>query len=112
MSDSYGSYPQYPAAYGQPYAMVPREHPQGTLVLVLGILGFFVAGICAPFAWYLGNKALRESRATGVTFSNQQSIVVGRILGIIMTILLLLGLLVGIAAVVLFVVAAGSTAGS
>ena len=111
MTDSYGSYSQSPEPYGQPYQMVPREHPQGTLVLVLGILGFFVVGICAPFAWYLGSKALREGRAAGVTFSNQQSIVVGRILGIVMTILLLLAVLLGIAAVIFFVVAAGTASG-
>ena len=47
MSDPYGSYPQSPAPYGQPYGMVPREHPQGTLVLVLGILGIIMTILLA-----------------------------------------------------------------
>jgi cytochrome c biogenesis factor len=91
MTEPYGQYPaQQP--YGQPYPLVPREHPQGTAVLVLGILGVFVAGICAPFAWYMGSKALKEIRATGVHYSNEQSIVVGRVLGMIMTILAIVGI--------------------
>jgi uncharacterized membrane protein YjgN (DUF898 family) len=106
MSESYQQY--QPAPYGQPNAMVSREHPQGTLVLVLGILGVFVAGICAPFAWYFGGKALKEGRAAGVTYSNQQQLVVGRILGIIMTVIAILGILFGLAALVVLVVARAS----
>lgn len=109
MSEPYGQYPQTPQPYGQPYPMVPREHPQGTTILVLGILGFFVAGVCAPFAWYLGNKALKESRATGVVYANQQSIVVGRILGIVMTILMILAVVIFIAFLVVLVVATGAS---
>lgn len=45
--------------YPQPYGALP-EHPQGTVILVLGIVGFF-ATICAPIAWYLGSKAQRRS---------------------------------------------------
>jgi uncharacterized membrane protein YjgN (DUF898 family) len=107
MSESYQQY--QPAPYGQPNSMVPREHPQGTLVLVLGILGVFVAGICAPFAWYLGGKALKEGRAAGITYSNQQQLVVGRVLGIIMTLLAILAVVFGLLALVLFVVAAGTS---
>jgi protein-S-isoprenylcysteine O-methyltransferase Ste14 len=88
----YGPYPQTPAPYGQPYPLAPREHPQGTLILVLGILGFVVAGICAPFAWYLGSKALREIRTSGLVYSNVQHIIVGRVLGMVMTILAIVAL--------------------
>ncbi len=105
MSEPYGSYPQTPQAYGQPYPMAPQEHPQGTTVLVLGILSLFV-GLCAPFAWYLGSKALSESRATGVVFANQQSIVVGRILGMVMTILSLIAIVLGIVFLVVLIAAA------
>lgn len=106
MSEPYGSYPQVPQAYGQPYPMIPQEeHPQGTTVLVLGILGFFVAGVCAPFAWYLGSKALREGQARGIVYANQQSIVVGRILGMVMTILAIVGIVIAIALVFVFLVA-------
>ena len=109
MSEPYGQYPQanYPRAYGQPYPPVPQEHPQGTTILVLGILGVFVAGVCAPFAWYLGSKALNESRATGTLYSNQQSIVIGRVLGIVMTILMILAVLFGLVAIGLFIATAG-----
>jgi uncharacterized membrane protein YjgN (DUF898 family) len=107
MSENYSQY--QPAPYGHPNAMVAREHPQGTLVLVLGILGVFVAGICAPFAWYLGSKALKEARASGVTYSNQQQLVVGRVLGIIMTVIAILGILFGVVALVVLVAAAGAS---
>jgi hypothetical protein len=39
-----------PVPYGQPYGGVPAEHPQGTLILVFGIIGIF-SGIFAPIAW-------------------------------------------------------------
>src|SRR5918997_6921735 len=62
---------QYPPAqYGQqPYGMATNQHPQGTMILVLGIVGIFV-GICAPIAWYFGNKTLREITASGANYSN------------------------------------------
>ncbi|MCW2810659.1 MAG: hypothetical protein JWP61_1117 [Friedmanniella sp.] len=96
-----GPYPQqgYPqqdmtsAGYGgTPYAQGLPEHPQGTLILVLGILGFFTA-VTAVIAWVMGSRALREIRETGVHYSNEQSIVVGRILGIIVTLLTVLSIL-------------------
>ncbi len=97
-------YPVRP--YGQPYGLTAPEHPQGTLVLVLGILGVFVAGICAPFAWYIGSKALREGRAAGIDYANHQSIVIGRVLGMVMTILAL----VVIVFFLVFVIILGITA--
>lgn len=107
MTEPYGHYPQ---AYGQPYPPVPQEHPQGTTILVLGILGFFVVGLCAPFAWYLGSKALNDGRATGVLYSNQQSIVIGRVLGIIMTILMILVVVFGLVVAGLVIASAGIAA--
>jgi hypothetical protein len=91
MTDPYQQYPQTPQPYSQPYSLAPREHPQGNTVLILGIVGFFFT-ICAPFAWYLGSKALKEIRASGVTYANEQSVVIGRILGMIVTILGIIGL--------------------
>jgi hypothetical protein len=84
-----------PAPYGQGYAPVARDHPQGTTVLVLGIVGI-VFTICAPIAWYLGSKALKEIRASGIHYTNEQNIVIGRILGIVFTILAIIGLVIGI----------------
>lgn len=91
-----------PSPYGQPYGVAPREHPQGTTVLVLGILGFFV-GVTAPFAWVIGGKALKEIRASGQVYSNEQNINIGRILGIIVTLLYAVTIIavVGIAVVAL-----------
>lgn len=107
MSESYGQYPETPQVYGQPYPMTPPEHPQGTTVLVLGILGFFF-GLCAPFAWYMGSQALKEGRAAGVVFANQQSLVIGRILGMVVTILAIVGIVFAIFFMIVVLVAAGS----
>jgi hypothetical protein len=95
-----------PAPYGQPYPPVAPEHPQGTTVLVLGIVGIFFS-ICAPFAWYLGNKALEEIRASGVRYANEQNIVIGRILGIVFTILTIVALVLTVIFLIIAVVAAG-----
>ena len=82
--------------YGQPgygvsaqhYGTAP-EHPQGTLILVLGIAGFFIS-LLGPVAWVMGSRALKEIRASGVHPSNEQLIVIGRILGIIVTAIMIL----------------------
>src|SRR5829696_4784855 len=67
-------YGQPPAQYGQqPYGVGGGEHPQGTMILVLGIIGIFV-GVCAPIAWYFGNKTLREITASGANYSNVSQI--------------------------------------
>jgi hypothetical protein len=113
-SDPYGQ-PRdaggYPGAVAQPYegyAPPTGDHPQGTLILVLGIAGFLVAGVISPVAWILGSRAMKEIRATGSHPANEQLIVVGRILGIIGTVLLILGVLLGVLLLVLAaVVAAG-----
>ena len=75
-----------PAPYGQSYGVATQEHPQGTIVFVLGILGIFV-GVCAPIAWYLGNKALGEIRSSGTSYSNESQIRTGRMLGKVFTII-------------------------
>lgn len=69
-------------AFGQP----GREHPNGTTVLVLGILSLVVCGLLGPFAWSMGSKALREIEASpGVTWNNRGNITAGRICGIVGT---------------------------
>ena len=83
-----GQYPGggTPAPYGgQPYGAT-QEHPQGTMIFVLGIIGIFV-GVCAPIAWYLGNKTLREIAASGASYSNVSQIRTGRMLGKVFTII-------------------------
>jgi hypothetical protein len=64
----------------------PQEHPQGTVILVLGILGF-VTVICGVIAWVLGSKAQKEIAASGQHYSNEGNIRVGKILGIVTTVL-------------------------
>jgi hypothetical protein len=103
-------YAQQPQGFPQPqgyggaaqygYAM-PREHPQGTTILVLGICSLVICGLFGPFAWNMGNKAIKEMDAQpGVTFSNRGTVNGGRICGIIGTVLMGLG----IAALVLIMV--------
>jgi hypothetical protein len=85
---------QQPAPY-QPYQPALPEHPQGTTILVLGIVGLFFT-ICAPIAWYMGSKALKEIKASGVKYGNEQQIVIGRILGMVLTIVGLVALVFGL----------------
>ena len=80
----YGQPPSAP--YGQSYGAPSQEHPQGTMIFVLGIVGIFV-GVCAPIAWYLGNKTLREITASGASYSNVSQIRTGRMLGKVFTII-------------------------
>lgn len=70
-----------------------REHPQGTAILVLGILSLVVCGLLGPFAWSMGNKALREMDASAEVWSNRGNVTAGRICGIISTCLILAALL-------------------
>lgn len=102
-----GSYA--PAPYGQGYSAPAGDHPQGTTILVLGIVGIFFT-ICAPIAWYMGSRALKEIRASGTTYNNQQQIVIGRTLGIIFTILAIVGLVLGVFFAIIAVVAASQGA--
>jgi hypothetical protein len=72
-----------------PFGQPGREHPNGTTVLVLGILSLVVCGALGPFAWSMGTKALREIEANpGVPWSNRGNVTAGRICGIVGTVLL------------------------
>lgn len=52
-----------PPAYAAPLGAGGRpEHPDATLVLVLGALGLRT-GVTAPFAWYFGARARRDMAA-------------------------------------------------
>jgi hypothetical protein len=98
-----------PAPYGQGYSAPAGDHPQGTTIFVLGIVGIFFT-ICAPIAWYLGSRALKEIKASGMTYNNQQQIVIGRTLGIIFSILAIIGLVLAVFFVIIAVVAASQGA--
>jgi hypothetical protein len=110
-----------PAPYGQqsampygqqPYTMPPmQEHPQGTMILIFGILGIFIT-IFAPIAWYLGNKAKKDVQTSGIQYSNEQNISVGRMLGKVFTIIAIVSIvLVIIFWIVIAVVASGQSGG-
>jgi hypothetical protein len=61
-------------------------------VLVLGILSLAVCGVLGPFAWKMGNDALRQMDAEPATiWSNRGNVTAGRICGIIATAFLAIG---------------------
>lgn len=90
------SMPEYPGqSYESPgYAGVyPQDHPSGTTILVLGILGLL---LCAPVgiaAWVMGNNALKEMEASGAVYTNVGTIKAGKILGIVATAFMALGVI-------------------
>lgn len=80
----------YPSS---PYPAPAQDHPQTTTILILGICGLVLCQVLGPFAWSMGNKALREIDASGGQVGGRDMINVGRILGMVSTILLGLGVL-------------------
>ncbi len=84
-----------PPAHSGGFAGRPtREHPAGTTVLVLGILGLVVCGLLAPIAWVKGNTAKREMDAQpGVEWTNRGNVTAGRICGMIGTALIALAVI-------------------
>lgn len=100
-------YQQQPSPYGGGYQAM-QEHPQGTTILILGILGFVTSGICGAIAWYMGSKAQKEMAASGTRYSNESNINVGKILGMVTTILGLLGILLVIVYIIIMVVMVAS----
>ena len=98
---NYGQQPPPPYGY-QPYGgMMPAQHPQGTTILVLGILSLVVCGLLGPFAWSMGNKALREIDSDPTTtYGNRGQINAGRICGMIGTIILAVSVVVWVIVVI------------
>ena len=96
---------QYPPAQVNPYAAyaVGPEHPQGTVILVLGILGFFTF-VTGVIALVMGRKAMKEINASGQVYANRSQVQIGYILGIITTILGGLYVLFIIAYIIFFVI--------
>lgn len=66
-----------------------RDHPEGTTILVLGILSLVICGILGPIAWSKGNAALRDIDANPGMYTNRGSVSAGRICGIIASVLLI-----------------------
>jgi hypothetical protein len=91
--------PNYPPNYpppGQPN--YGGDHPQGTTILVLGILSLVVCSPLGIAAWVMGKKALAEATAMGA--SNASTIKVGYILGIIATCLMILGVVIAVVVII------------
>lgn len=107
---TYGQQTPYAAPGLQPYqaAMLP-DHPQATMVLVLGIIGIVMVWLCAPFAWYFGNKAKKEVDANPGMYKDGGMLTVGRILGIIGTVLLILYSIFFVLYIIFVVVLVAST---
>ncbi|GAA3681507.1 hypothetical protein GCM10022237_45550 [Nocardioides ginsengisoli] len=105
--------PQQPyPAYGQggwPPAPAP-DHPQATLVLVLGILGLVLCQVVSPFALVIGNRVRKEIAASQGRIGGAQMATIGWVLGIVGTCLLALGLVFLIGYVVILVAVIGANA--
>ncbi len=76
--------------------MSEQPPPQGTVVLILGLVGLLICALAAPVAWIMGNNYKRQCEELGVEPDGAGT--TGRILGIVGTVLLVLSLcLVGVA---------------
>lgn len=95
-SGGYGAPPPAPEyGYGSG-PMGPRDHPQGTIILILGILSLVCIQLLGPVAWIMGNRAIREIDANPGAYTNRGTVNAGRICGIIGTALLVVGVVVWI----------------
>lgn len=86
----------YGSPYGSPYG--GYEHPQGTTILVLGILGLVVCQLLGPVAWVMGNNAMAEIDRNPMAYTNRSTVQAGRICGIIATALTALFILFSVLA--------------
>jgi hypothetical protein len=69
---------------------LPPDHPKALTVLILGIASMAVFPPLGPFAWAMGNTALREIQSSGGTIGGESNVNAGRICGIIGTVFLVL----------------------
>lgn len=110
MSDQPPPSPYPPYGAPPPLPGYRPDHPQTTTILILGIVGVSVFQLCAPIAWYLGNKAKAEIEASNGALGGLGTVNLGRILGIVGTAILVLSLLIVVGAIVIIVIAAGTAA--
>ena len=72
-------YQSFDAPLGQ-----PQPYTRGTLILVLGILSFFICGIILGIvAFVLGNNAIKDIDRNPGAYSNRSVVNAGRICGAI-----------------------------
>lgn len=79
-------YQQHYSPYGYP---LPVEHPQASMVQIMGILGIFT-GITAFVAWYMGGEARKEIQA-GAPYPWDGKLKTGYMLGKVFSILYIVG---------------------
>lgn len=61
-----------------------KPHPRGTLILVLGVLSFFICGVVlGVVAFVMGNNALKEIDRNPSAYTNRGRVNAGRICGAI-----------------------------
>lgn len=93
----YGGPPPPPGGgYGAPPPMSGGgqiEHPKGTTILILGILGLVCCSPLGIVAFVMGNTALKEIDANPGMYSNRQIVFIGKILGIVAMVLLVLSVI-------------------
>jgi len=75
---------------------------------VLGICSLVLCQVLGPFAWVMGNKAVREIDASQGQLSGRDTANIGRILGIVSTVLLVVAILALVAIVVVAVLVESS----
>lgn len=80
----------------------------GTLILVMGILGLVLCGIFGIVAWVMGNSHLQAATQAGV--EPDQNAKIGRILGMVAVGLNILGALI-VALVILLGLGAAASGG-
>lgn len=100
-ADPYANYqPQQVVPYQQPQQQMPYgygmntqiDHPQSTVVFVLGLLSVIGFSIVGPVAWIMGNSARKEVRNNPERYRSGGLLTAGWVMGIIGT--CLMGLLV------------------
>jgi len=110
----YGAVPTWGGGYPPPYGYGQPEHPQGTTLLVMGILSLVLIPVCyiglliGPVTLALSIKPRREVNAHPGLYRNASQVTAGWVMGIISTILL--GCVIVLYAVI-FGVAASSSGG-
>lgn len=97
-------HPYQPYGPNPYWAYGPQPHPQGTMVLILGILGFFTVGVTGLLAWIFGRKTLREIDANPLAYADRGQVQIGYVLGIVSAILNAAAILVYVGLLVFYLV--------
>ncbi len=85
--DNFDSFPDF----SEP----PQVRHHGTLILILGIMGFMTGGVAGVLAWVMGDIDLRQMNAGLMDSAGMNRTEYGRILGII-------SVIINVAAIVIY----------